>query len=76
MPILNQNLSGFIWITGKSRDLSIGVGYWDWGLSALRLSVQYGQQSAIGKLNGALNGSATMAAVTLWWQAPQHQVQF
>jgi hypothetical protein len=49
---------------------------WDWGLSALRLSVQYGEQSAIGKLKGAPNGSATTQAITLWWQAPQHQVQF
>ncbi|MBD2074921.1 LamG domain-containing protein [Phormidium sp. FACHB-592] len=49
---------------------------WDWGLSALRLSVQYGEQSAIGKLPEETNGSATTQAITLWWQAPQHQVQF
>ncbi|HEY9663800.1 MAG TPA: LamG domain-containing protein, partial [Allocoleopsis sp.] len=49
---------------------------WDWGLSALRLSVQYSEQAAIGQLNGETNGSATTQATTLWWQAPQHQVQF
>ncbi|MBD1865215.1 MULTISPECIES: LamG domain-containing protein [Trichocoleus] len=49
---------------------------WDWGLSALRLSVQYSEQAAIGKLSGEPNGSATTEAMTLWWQAPQHQIQF
>lgn len=46
--------------------------------------MQYGEQAAIGKLNRATNGatdeatngSATAQATTLWWQAPQHQVQF
>lgn len=41
---------------------------WPWGLSALRLSVQYTEekQAAIGAVNDAGR----------WWQAPHHSVQF
>lgn len=48
---------------------------WPWGLSALRLSVQYSQNqvAAIGHLG---NGSTQGDALTLWWQAPQQSVQY
>jgi hypothetical protein len=55
---------------------------WPWGLSALRLSVQYtpDKQAAIGELvsappNNAL-GQSDAKALTLWWQAAQHFVQY
>jgi hypothetical protein len=55
---------------------------WPWGLSALRLSVQYtlDKQAAIGQLesappNNALRQSDTKS-LTLWWQAAQHFVQY
>jgi hypothetical protein len=46
---------------------------WPWGFSALRLSLQYtrGMQPAVGSL-----GRCTNRLLTLWWQAPQHFVQF
>jgi hypothetical protein len=55
---------------------------WPWGLSALRLSVQYtpDKQAAIGQLesappNNAL-GQSDAKSLTLWWQAAQHFVQY
>jgi hypothetical protein len=46
---------------------------WPWGLSAIRLSVQYTEdkQAAIGSL-----GKTAAEPLTLWWQAPQHMVQY
>jgi hypothetical protein len=46
---------------------------WPWGLSTLRINVQYtnGQRAVIGT---AAKGASSMA--TLWWQALQHFVQF
>ncbi|HEY9696977.1 MAG TPA: LamG domain-containing protein [Trichocoleus sp.] len=43
---------------------------WPWGLSALRVSLQYteGQQGIVGQVSPS--------ATTLWWQAPQHSVQY
>ena len=54
---------------------------WPWGLSALRLSVQYTQskKGVVGRLGNGRNGDAagdTAEAVSLWWHAPQLQVQF
>ncbi len=45
---------------------------WPWGLSALRYSVAYTDKQE-GVLGPILGGSG---ARTLWWQAPQHAVQF
>lgn len=47
---------------------------WPWGLSALGMSVRYaaGRQHAV----GTLGGNDDERPVTLWWQAPQHRVQF
>ncbi len=47
---------------------------WPWGVSALRMSVQYtdGKRGVVGSTGE--NGDE--APTTLWWQAPQHQVQF
>lgn len=50
---------------------------WPWGLSALRVSVQYtsGQQGVLGRLNPS-NTDGSDSTFTLWWQAPQHAVQY
>ncbi len=50
---------------------------WPWGLSAIRLSVQYteGKKAAIGSL-GKPSGDTTSDSLALWWQAPQHMVQY
>ncbi|MCA9914515.1 MAG: LysM peptidoglycan-binding domain-containing protein, partial [Anaerolineae bacterium] len=47
---------------------------WPWGISALRMSVQYteGKQGVV----GSTGENGDQAPTTLWWQAPQHQVQF
>lgn len=42
---------------------------WDWGVSGLRLSVQYAKQAAISSIR-------SQGSPKLWWQAPQYQVQF
>jgi hypothetical protein len=50
------------------------AGAWPWGMSALRVSVRYTADAlpAIGP-----SGEAAPAGdVTLWWQAPQHRVQY
>ncbi|UCE04717.1 MAG: hypothetical protein JSW07_13960 [bacterium] len=48
---------------------------WHWGLSSLRMSVQYliQKKSAIGYSS---NDSTENNSLTLWWQAPQHFVQY
>lgn len=43
---------------------------WPWGLSALRLSVQYTQEQQ--GITGPIDGPAQ----TRWWQAPHYPVQF
>ncbi len=56
-------------------------GTWPWGLSSLRISIRYTIQkhAAIGHLclcsANELN-DAGQHALTLWWQAPQHFVQY
>ncbi|ASC70972.1 hypothetical protein XM38_019210 [Halomicronema hongdechloris C2206] len=51
------------------RPESDAAGAWPWGLSSLRLSVQYtqDQQGVIGPYDDS---------ETLWWQAPQYGLQF
>jgi hypothetical protein len=44
-----------------------------WGLSAIRYSVRQGQASAIG---GFIRNNGNSNDQTLWWQSPQHLVQF
>ncbi len=56
------------------NDPEVREASWPWGVSALRLSIQYteGKRGVVGSTEG--DGDA--APSTLWWQAPQHQVQF
>jgi hypothetical protein len=60
------------------RPASSRPGTWPWGLSALRLSVQYSRDKvgAIGAVAEPGDGPDNGSGLTLWWQAPQHLVQF
>ena len=60
------------------RPTSSRPGTWPWGLSALRLSVQYSRdkEGAIGALAEPTGDPDNGSSLTLWWQAPQHLVQF
>ena len=70
-PRLSQNGSG-------SQDSL----QWPWGLSALRVSLQYteeqqnikGPQGIVGQVQD--KDKSELSLMTLWWQAPQHSVQY
>jgi hypothetical protein len=47
---------------------------WPWGMSALSVAVRYTAEGA--PVIGHAGGSDPGAALTLWWQAPQHRLQF
>ncbi len=59
------------------RPVSDEPGNWPWGLSGLRMTVDYtrDQLAVIGTANNSSSNGIT-GETTLWWQAPQHFVQF
>ncbi len=58
----------------NERPAALANGKWPWGLSALRTSVQFTQAQAA--VIGSLGVCAQESAMTLWWIATQHAVQF
>jgi hypothetical protein len=60
------------------RPASSRPGTWPWGLSTLRLSVQYSRdrEGIIGAVAKPGGGGGSGSLLTLWWQAPQRLVQF
>ncbi|MEZ4747966.1 MAG: hypothetical protein R3C41_18015 [Calditrichia bacterium] len=56
------------------RPVSPENGAWPWGMSALRMSVKYADAETA--VLGTASDAPENPPMTLWWQAPQHFVQF